>query len=325
MTSNPDEYKEEVEETPSRIWAHHDSDGLISAYFTQFAYPDKEIKFVEKFGDTSKWRKDDIMCDMRPDNPSIEGIVIDHHFPHSDKRKYTLIPDFPMDKFEHVNAIVPASLIAWREFKDKIPKKDWWKIAIGVSGDGQPELIPTEVFDECPMLLQNVSTSIYQKYGWKVATIPLYKHLSSCINAFLRKGEYDSAINIVKYSENPLDIYSSDDVRIAKEDVNREFQAVLKDASVFSFDENLIVVIFHSKYRMTGFIASALGSDYYHKTIMAINTKDASLSLRGKLATYYKDKLKVIDYLDVDGHGEFKGGKLHKNYHTFIKDLNKLL
>lgn len=311
---------------PKRIFSHHDSDGVCSAHFLSLVTPDSSIKITDEFGSTKGWQKGDIMCDMRPDNPNIEGVVYDHHFPHPEDRKYKLIPEFPLKYFEYTNAVVPASLIVWKEHKDKIPKNQWWKLAIGLGGDGQLELMPTEVYDISPMLLQNVSVSIYQSYGnWRVTSIPLYMHLSSCINSFMRKGEYESALNLMKYADNPMDIYSSEDVRIAKLDVKNEFTSATKDANIFPFDENLIVVIFESRYRMSGYIASSLQSDFYNKTIMAINTRNGSVSLRGKLASYYQNKLKDIKYLTIQGHKEFMGGKLKKSYHTLIKDLNAIL
>ena len=296
------------------IYCHHDADGICSAHFVALVTPDAKIKVVDEFGSTKGWEKGDIMVDMRPNNPNIEGLVIDHHLPHPEPHKYELISD-----------VVPASLITWRLYKDKIPKEEWWKLAIGVMGDGQPELIPIEIYEECPSLLKNVKTSIYQSYGkWNINMMPLYKLLSSSINSFLRKGEYDSALNLLKYSESPMDIYSSEDTRISKADVRNEFTASVKDADIFDYD-NLAVIIFYSKYRMSGYIGSSLQSSLNHKTIMAINKRDGSVSLRGDLATYYKNKLKDIDYLEIDGHAGFMGGKLKKNYHTLIKDLNSIL
>ena len=299
------------------IVTHWDSDGVTSGHFTSYGIPNSEIKvgiYEKGFGDTSNLTKNDWMCDMRPSNKEWDGNCIDHHLPHEEGHKYKLISDD-----------VPATLIAWREFKDKIPKSEWWKLAIGLGGDGQLELMPTEVYNECPSLLKNVKTSIYQSYGkWNITTRPLYTLLSSGINAFLRKGDNDSAINLMKYAETPLDIFTSEDVRIAKLDVRNEFISSVKDSDIFEYD-NLAVVMFHSKYRMSGYIGSALQSSLGNKTVMAINKRNGSLSLRGKLAPYYREKLKSLKYLTIDGHLEFMGGKLTKNYHTLISDLNSIL
>jgi len=297
-----------------KIIAHHDADGITSAHFAQFGVGEVEIIFPEKFGDTKKFEKGDVMVDMRPDNPDVEGLVIDHHLPHPEKHKYKLI-----------SADYPASLIAWETYKKKIPKKEWWKVAIGVMGDGQPELIPTEVFKECPSLLKSVKTSVYQNYGkWNVSMFPIYKLLSSNINAFLRKGEYDSALNLIKYADSPHTIYASEDARIAKSDVKHDFQTAVKDSEIFDYG-NLQVVVFYSKYRMSGYVGSSLMSAFNNKTIMAINKRNGSLSLRGDLATYYRDTLKDLTYLDIDGHAAFMGGKLTKNYNKLISDLDEIL
>lgn len=301
-------------EEPNTIWAHHDPDGAMSAYFTSFAYPDHRIQFVEKFGDTSGWKDGDIMVDMRPDNPNIKGLVLDHHLPHPEKHTYELISD-----------IVPATLICWREFKDKIPKKEWWKLLIGLCGDGQPELTPTEVFVEHPSLMRRIKTSARQNYGrWSVNEMPIYKLMSSGINSLMRKGDYDTALNLIKYSDSPTMLYESEDIRIAKEEINNNIKLCILDSSMFYYD-NLLVIIYYSKYRMSGYVASVLEGASNGMTVMAINKRNGSLSLRGDLATYYRDILKPLDYLDIDGHVKYMGGKLSENYHRLIKDLDDIL
>jgi len=304
------------QQVPTRkIFAHHDADGITSALFLQYGIGEElEVVFPEKFGDTSKWVTGSYMVDMRPRNPDIEGIVIDHHLPHPEHHKYELI-----------SAEYPASLITWETYKDKIPKKEWWKLAVGLSGDGQPELMPTEVYKEHPSLLKTVKSSLYQRYGrWTASMFPIYKLLSSMINAYLRKGEYESAFNLLKYSKSPMNLYTSEDARIAKADVKNEYMALLKDSEIVDYG-NLAIVLFSSKYRMSGYVGSSLQDVLSNKTIMAINKRNGSLSLRGDLATYYRDILKPLDYLEIDGHSAFMGGKCTKNYNDLLEDLDKLL
>lgn len=309
-----------------KLKSHHDCDGLISGHFATFGITDSEIDLTaDTFGDTKGLTKEDWMLDMKPNNPNWDGTCIDHHFPHPKERKYKLIPDIPDEYFHYANAIVPASLITFEYFKDKIPKEEWWKVAAGVCGDGQPELIPKEIFDMCPTLLKYVSTSLYQSYGqWKISTRPLYETLSSSLNAFLRKGEFEQAINIIKYSSTPLDIYNNDEVKMAKSDIRGDFTQAVKDADVFEFS-NLAVVVFFSQYRMSGYIASSLQKELSGKTIMAVNKRDGSLSLRGSFASYYKNKLKPLSYLEIDGHAAFMGGKVKKNYTKLISDMSELI
>jgi intein/homing endonuclease len=173
---------------------------------------------------------------------------------------------------------------------------------IGLGGDGALDLMPTEVFDECPMLMQSIKTSAYQSYGaWKINTYPLYSLLSSCINAFLRKGDSESAIYSMKFCQSPMELYNLPDVQIAKKEVANEYKTAVTDCELYKFG-NLVVVLFDSKFRMSGYIASSLMDSFRGKTLMAINNKTGSISLRGKMAPYFKDKLKPLDYVQVDGH-----------------------
>jgi len=297
------------------IRCHHDADGITTGYFTAYGVPGAKLEIWDgKFGDTTGLKEGDYMVDMRPIQ-NMKGLnVIDHHGPHREDRKYNLIIDE-----------VPASLIAWREFKDDIPKAEWWKLAIGLMGDGQPELIPTEVFDSCPQLLTKIKTSSYSSYGkWKIGYYPVYKLLSSYVNSFLRIGKHDDAINLISYSQSPINILHSSKAIVAKIEVKKDFENIVKTCDSYQF-ENLAVFIFNSDFRMTGYVASALQDSVEGKPIIAINRKDGSGSLRGDLAYYWRDKLKHLEYITVDGHPGFCGLTCTANPDTFIEDLIKLL
>jgi len=310
------------------IRCHHDSDGITSAYFTSFGVPDSEIQIQpvgKEFGDTEGLTKDDWMCDMRPSDPNWEGHVLDHHFPYAENHKHKLIPDIDNKLYHYASDIIPATYIAWETFKDKIPKCEWWKICIGLGGDGALDLTPPEVFEECPMLMTPIKTSAYQSYGnWKINTYPLYSLLSSCMNSFLRKYDYESAIYAMKFCQSPIELYNLPDVQIAKREVKSDYETCIKDAEIYEFG-GLVVVIFSSKFRMSGYISSSLSNTFNGKTIMAINEKTGSVSLRGTLSPYYKHKLSSLDYLTLDGHNMYMGGKLHKNPSVLINDLATLL
>jgi len=303
--------------TDVKIRAHWDADGITAGYFTTFGVPDSELEiaiYEDGFGTTKNLTKNDYIVDMRPQDMEWDGICIDHHLPHPEERKYTL----------H-GGEVPATLLAFNMYKDKIPKSEWWKIAIGLMGDGQPELIPTEVFETCPYLLKYVKTSAYQSYGkWNFGKYPVYKLLSSYINAFLRKGEYESAIQLLKYSDHPRTIMTSTDALAAKSDVKNDFVSAIKDCEIIHYD-NLAVVLFYSRYRMSGYVSSSLLSHLDNKTVMAINTRNGSLSLRGDLSYYYRDTLKSLDYLTIDGHPGFCGGKLTDKVRRLVSDLDEIL
>jgi len=298
-----------------KIRGHHDADGIISAYFASFGNPGYTIELWDgPFGDTTGMKKGDIMVDMRP-LQNIDGIkVLDHHTPHREDRKYEAILDE-----------VPASLIAWREYKDDIPKSEWWKLAIGLMGDGQPELIPTEVFEECPQLLAKVKTSSYQSYGnWKISYYPVYRLLSSYVNSLLRKRLFDDALNLVRYSQSPFNILGSLKARAAKVDVKKTYEDIIKRSESYEFDD-LAVFIFESDYRMSGYISSSMSGSLSGKTVMAINRKTGSGSVRGDLACYWRDKLKNLEYLIIDGHPGFMGLTCTVNPDTLVEDLFKLV
>lgn len=311
-----------------RIVTHWDADGITAGLFTSYGIPDSELQiavYEKGFGCIDGLTEDDWMVDMKPQDINWPGHVLDHHFPYDKDHKHKLIPDISNELYHYASDIIPASYIAWETFKDKIPKNEWWKLAIGLGGDGALDLMPTEVFDECPMLFHSIKTSAFQSYGkWSINTYPLYTLLSSCVNAFLRKGEYDTAIYTMKFCQSPMELYNLPDVQIAKKDISNEYKVAVTDSEMYEFG-NLVVILFDSRYRMSGYIASSIMEAFKGKTIMAINNKSGSISLRGKQAPYYKDKLRPLDYVTIDGHREYMGGKLHKNPSVFIEDLAKLL
>lgn len=294
---------------------HHDGDGIIAGYFTAYGVKNPKLEGWDgAFGDCTGLKKGDYMVDMRP-MQNMEGLnVIDHHLPHREDRKYNLISD-----------TVPASLIAWREYKEKIPKGEWWKLAIGLMGDGQPELIPTEVYETCPELLTEIKTSAYKSYGkWNLGSYPIYKLLSSNVNSLLRKSNFTEALNLVKYSENPHNILHSLKAKAAKRDVSMEFESIIKNSDMYNFPL-LALFVFQSDYRMSGYVASAMQSSLSGKTVMAINRKTGSGSLRGDLACYWRDKLKHLDYLICDGHPGFMGMSITSNPDNLVEDILKVI
>ena len=314
---NKEERKENI------IIAHHDADGITTAYFTSFKYPYR-IEFCDtEFGDTTGLKKGDWMVDMRPREDNIEGLnVLDHHGPYPLAHKYNLIYD-----------TVPASLIAWREFKEDIPKSEWWKIAIGLYGDGAPELIPYEVYKSCPQLIIKYESYMSNKKNYSTGNYPTYfsypyLHLSSAINSFLRISNYDGALKCITESKQPFDIINSPEVASAKKIVNDEYLKILNNHKAYTFsDGRLGLITFNSNYRMSGYIASSLASSLDVNTLIAVNKKDGRGSLRGDLALYWKGKLEEsgeFNYIEIDGHPGFMGFKCKKNVEVFIEDLSKI-
>ena len=253
---------------------------------------------------------------MRPDNPNIIGTVIDHHLDHPsfDKRKYKLIWDN-----------VPASLIVWREFKDEIPQREWWKTVIGVVGDGQPNTIPFEIWNTSPELLMEIKTFGRMSYGkWQFSLHPVYSLLSSPINAFARFGDFETPLRIIKNAKSPFDIVENREAKSKKKELSDTFDSVFSNSRMYNF-KNLTVVIFNSpKARLSGYIASSILSSS-KGTVMAINEENGRLSVRGDLTNYYQGKLKDLDYISFSGHDGFMGGRLTDSPDRLLKDLMKIL
>ena len=121
-----------------------------------------------------------------------------------------------------------------------------------------------------------------------------------------------------------MDIIGCEECSLAKGKINDEVSKVISYGEGNEYD-NLFVMIYTSKYRIGGHIASVLSSVYSNKTVLAINRYDKSLSLRGDLALYYKDILmKNLDYIEVGGHPGYAGGKLTK-LDRFLNDLDHII
>jgi len=296
------------------IRAHHDMDGLCSGYFLSLVIPNSTVQIWDgQFGDTTGLKPGDYMVDMRP-KQDMEGLTVyDHHGPYPDEHKYTLI-----------YSEEPACWIVWNKHKDEIPRDKWWLLAAGVIGDGQPELIPYEVFKECPKLLTKVKTSAYKdKYTgkWKQNYFLLYKLLSSGINSLLRIHNLDAALELVKNAKSPEDIITNKLVKQAKAKVRAEYDAIMSSCQIYNFD-NLLLYIYESNYRMAGYIATVQNQEE-STTVLAINKTDGSGSLRGDLALYWREVLKDLGYLEIDGHPGFMGARLTDTPSVLVDALSK--
>jgi hypothetical protein len=302
-----------------KIVFHHDADGLVSAYMTSFAYPNAKFGCPNDFGDTTGMKDGDIMVDMRPKESDKKIKVIDHHPGHASvsKRKYKLTFG---DK--------PASILCWEKFKDKIPKEEWWKVLPGACGDVQYEEVPYEIWASCPALLTRASTKFYGRSGnWKTYPNPVFIKLSSALNSFLRYGEWEKAMDILKSAKSPFDIIENEDVAKQKQKLKKDFEKALSNAKQYNFGYLKVVVFESYKVRLTGYVASVVAPDndfLYPTTVLAINKVNGHLSMRGTLANYYKGRLASIKNLSFDGHGKAMGGRLNGDIETLINDLRKL-
>lgn len=285
-----------------KIYTHHDPDGLISAYLFAIAnnLTIDDIVVTDEFGETKNWQDGYIMTDMRPDNPEIKGTVYDHHPNHPEKRNYKLIWED-----------VPASLIVFKQFEPSFEKKDRWKVIIGLGGDASLELTPPYLFTEYPQLLQYTKTWSGINYGKiKMSFAPNYLMLSSAINSFCRVKKYKEALKLIEQAETPRDILEDSQVIKYKSMVDDEYKKIISNMKVYSrLNGNVILAIFSSDFRMSGYIAAKLNADSM-STVIAINEKSGSVSVRGVLAEYIKYILEPYkDIIEIDGHKLAMGGK----------------
>ena len=116
---------------------------------------------------------------------------------------------------------------------------------------------------------------------------------------------------------------------IAKSKVNSEFLSIIRNHRTYRFAESKLgLIIFNSKFRMSGYIASALQTSVGVDTLIAINQRTKRGSLRGDLALYWKgifDGNKNMDYVTVGGHPKYMGISITKNPEVFIEDLTEML
>jgi len=315
-------------ETPT-IWTHWDADGITAAFFLATSLKHKcEVRFPEVFGGTDACHDGDFMVDMRP-TENISGItVIDHHPGHFENPNYELIW-----------RAYPAGKICWEIFKDKIPRKEWWKLACSLTGDVAIEEMPYEVWKEFPILLQLRNTSTWTKYGggnsnktfW--SAFPLHFLLSSPINSLCRVGKQEDAYTLLKVSQSPLQLITHPDVLRAKNKVRVETESAIKGSTMMQYDISkgygLMLILYDSPLRISGRIcASLMGEPQYSGyTIMAINRKDGRGSMRGTLCNFARGIMEDnFDYIHADGHGIAQGITCERaKVNSFMYDLHEVM
>lgn len=291
--------------------SHCDADGIFSAALLGSFNELTEVRFPTTFGEVSN---EDLVADMKPINPEYSGLVFDHHLPHPENKKYSLIWDE-----------CPTSLIIWKTFKDDIPPDLSWKVVGGVVGDGQPELIPAELWSQHPVLLEQ-RVSLYESYGdLKLYPTPVYMLLSSYVNAGARVGNPYPTYQIVKACKSPWDILKSDMLIKSKEILDRECDKLIKETHEYStiveFEQAVIWTI-SSKFIVEPILAFRL-AEKAKKTVVVINSESMKMSVRGPQALWLAQRLPDFN---IGGHPGFCGGDLKKDQtvESFIDAVRKL-
>ena len=294
------------------IVCHNDADGVTSAvlflYANGLTLDDVRVRVAEWFGQVQE--SDRFCFDMVPENPEWDGVNYDHHpqHPPPDQRKYKLIWD-----------VVPTSLIVYNKHKDEIPDEQKWKVVVGIVGDGQPELIPPEIFDMFPELTDEI---LWIREGKITFTLPRYKLLSSGINSLMRVGNYEYALNLLYHAKRPDDLIFNEEAEKARNTIANECYKIAKNSKFVKLGNNIVYLEFESNLDVTGRIASEW-QDKLGYTVVAYNITKGKLSIRGDLALWVAGKLRAAG-VNVGGHPGYVGGELEPGV-SLIDKLRSVL
>lgn len=295
-----------------RVGTHTDLDGLVSLFNFSCKWDIEDYYFAPYFGSTTSTDKTivaDVMLDMVPDNKNYEGLVIDHHPNHPLKHKYTLVLDN-----------VPASLMVYYATRDALLDEDKWKTVIGVVGDGRPELIPIEIWDEYPELYkEEIATIRDYRSGTYVNSYPLWTQLTSRVAAALRIKKYTIAFDVLMKAQTPYDIFYNKELDEMREAVNTEVKRVKDEYRPIRIG-HIIYLEYESEYVIESILASTIESKQ-KCPIIVLNKNTQSASIRGAQATWLVSKLREKGFI-AGGHPGYAGLQLKDKT---ISDLKKAL
>lgn len=320
-----DEIKEDLRkkygiEQIEKLAMHDDADGLTSGVLLTYAFKTKEVVCPEDFGDwpinpdlAKGYKPPTACCDMIPKNPEWEGLCFDHHPGH---------PPVEQRKYKLVWGEVPATLVVFKTLKDLIPEDQWWKIAIGCVGDGQPELIPSSIWKRFPELLENY-TSVWEQYGkLNFNEFPVYLRLSSNINAACKiPDKWYIAYQVLRAAKSPWQILEDPALLAAKRTIDDETKRVIKDSHAIDLNAHLRVWIVNTEFKIERTLAWR-SEEKSHKTTLVLNEKTNRVSMRGALSEFYCEELAKVGY-NIHGHPGFSGGKL-ENIQTVMSLYEEL-
>jgi len=278
---------------PIIVASHSDADGVSSAVLVSYVFSIRKIVFPEIFGDVDD--SIDLLLDGVPRDPMFSNFVIDHHVhPREEDRNYIL---YWKNK--------PTSLIVWELLKDKIPKKQWWKTVIGCCGDGQPELIPTEIWNSDPQLFYEITSIASGRYGKYVSSKPVWQSLSPLINycCRLKKVGSNFAFNMLRSIQRPLEMIYEESFIAARDTIIDEVNTTISnlkaiDLGVFVYGE------ISSENKIEGLIAMRFVKP--NKTVILVNSKTGTVVLRGVFSNYLIEKLKLRGW-ECGGHPGWAG------------------
>jgi len=313
------EIKNRVESLKDGCWvsAHHDADGITSLYFITLVFEVLGYYFPTVFGDQmipldggKKTAESDIMVDMVPRLPTYKGLVFDHHI-HKDPYDYLL-----------VHGPYPACMVVYNYFKDLIPEKERWKLAIGLVGDGRSELIPAHFWKDYPFLGEEFASYRTSRTGYQyLAKTPMWFKLSAPINYACRINKPRIAIDVIKAASEPLDILRDQSLESARNIVSKEITRESRDMLLVDMGK-VVVGIVDSEFVIESILAGRI-SGTEKKPIVIMNKNTGNMSMRGVSTDYIVAYLSDRGY-EVGGHSGFAGGHCDKSYKELLKDLRGL-
>jgi single-stranded DNA-specific DHH superfamily exonuclease len=318
---NNDVYKILKEHEPLKIAYHHDADGVASAALLATVFDivqDKVYPCVPShFG---MYHDGDVAVDLG--SPKIEeykGVMaIDHH-EHPDDPKYPL-----------VLGNVPTGVTIFELLKEHIPKEKYWLCALSAVGDGQPEVIPDEVWEQHPELWSE-SGNIYRdaKYKVKGYPYPLFAKLSSPVNALCRIGATNKALELVMRSDNMREVIENKLAQTAQKEISSEENKMFMDKSNPLTIEKIGhygIVAYHSKFNLAGRLGANMTGTDKNTTYVIVNADTGEASIRGVMAKYLANKL-TANGIQAGGHAGFAGISLtdEQTAEDLIHTLRKIL
>jgi len=301
--------KKEVEPI-EKLALHDDADGITSGVLLSFVLKIKKVWAPLDFGewpikprkiDGEMFYPPDACVDMVPANPQWPGkLCIDHHpgHPPEGQRAYKLIW-----------GEVPTSLIIYNLFRDYIPKEHRWKVVCGIVGDGQPELIPPEVFKETPQLLENYVT-VYEKYGKiELRKFPIYLKLSAPLNAACKiPDKWYTAYSVLRNATDPIDILEDPALDAARKFVDDEYRRILKESNAIQLNNGIRLWKIQSDYKLERTLAF-VAEQRDRITTVVVNVKTGRGSIRGTLAQAVFQHLQSKGFI-ASGHPGYGGLRL---------------
>jgi hypothetical protein len=296
---------------PFSLSAHHDADGVYSATILKRIFNVKEVKFPE-FG----FYTTQVAVDLgSPEDKTWTGIVIDHHPDHPEDRKYKLYWDH-----------CPTGLVLFNNLKEHVKSEDSWLVVGSLTGDGQPELTPDEIWDKFPELLSGRGV-LYKNQWGKLGTSQtlLYKFLSSGINSLCRLGRPEQAMRVLEGINSPIQLLENAEVIDAVDSMRKEKESLFDKRSckppvVETLGNYSLVRIKTSRpeIKLAGVLATELSCTDNNTTYIVINEADGSGSVRGDLAKHLANKLTKAGF-KAGGHGAYCGVKVS------LVDLDNLI